>query len=98
MNENKLIIAKELIEILAMHPCTSVGSTVKDRDVMAVKRIIEAARRNYVLPSYCAEMNSRAGKCIECIIEHNPPTICREKNEQQDVEDLELDIEWEDAN
>lgn len=92
MSDARLRIAKELIEILAKNSCSSVGSVSEDRDMIAVKRIIEAARANYVLPSFCAEMNTRASKCINCIVDHNPPEICRKKFEASLAE--EDDIEW----
>ena len=92
MNDANLEIARQLLEALANEPCDPVGSGVKDRDKMAVKRIIEAARANYVLPSYCAEMNSVAAKCIECIVDHNPPAICRDRVFEQEGE--ESGVEW----
>lgn len=93
MNDAKLVIAKQLIEILAKHPCSPIGTTVAvDREVNAVKRIIEAARTRYILPSFCAEMNDDAAKCIECILEHKPPPVCKTKIDEP--EGCELDIEW----
>ena len=92
MDERKLIIAKELIEILAKYTCNSVGTVPENRDEVGVTKLIEAARMNYVLPSYCAERNTKVGKCIECIIENKPPEICRKKLDEHDVE--EFDICW----
>lgn len=92
MNDANLIIAKELLEILAKYPCVSAGSMPDDLELYAVKRIIEAARINYVLPTFCAEMNTQAGKCIRCIIDHEPPEVCRAKIDADVSEDL--DIAW----
>jgi hypothetical protein len=93
MDNARLIIAKELIEILAKHPCISVGTEPDNLDAFAVKKIIEAARINYVLPSYCAERNTRVRKCIECIVDQVPPEVCRKKSDDLPLDDL--DIEWE---
>ena len=93
MNDSKLIISKELIEILAKNPCGPAGSGQGNPDLSAAKKIIEAARINYALPSFCAEINTEASKCIHCIVDHKPPAIC-----YKDVVELspeELDIEWE---
>lgn len=97
MSDAKLIIAKELIEILAKQPCSIERMSAEKRDLMAVKLIIEAARKNYVLPPYCAEMNTKAGKCINCIIEGTPPAICLKKIEENNTGDLDLDIDWDDS-
>lgn len=94
MNDAKLIIAKELIEILAKQPCSAERLSAEKRDLMAVKLIIEAARKNYVLPTYCAEMNTKAGKCINCIIERTPPAICRKKMAENEAGNLDFDIDW----
>ena len=92
MSEEKLTIAMDLIEVLASQSVPSAGAANATQARTSVKRVIEAARSNYVLPSFCAEMNSDAKECIHCIIEHKPPTICLAKINEPVSKDFE--IEW----
>ena len=96
MSQEKLIIAMGLIDAMAGQPasstCAAQGVQGGDKEQARVKRVIEAARSNYVLPSFCAEMNTDAKKCIHCIVEHAPPTICLAKINEPVSEDYE--IEW----
>ncbi len=91
--DKKLNIAKELIEILAKGRCSSPGSGLVDgQEYSPAKRIIEAARRKYVLPSFCAEMNDEAVKCIECIVDYKTPAVCSDRDWCK--EEDELDVAW----
>ncbi len=92
MVSDKLAIARGLIETLAGHHCSKIGTEPGVGDMTAVSRIIEAARINYVLPSFCAEKNNEARHCIDCIVEHKPPAVCRRNIES--ILKEELDIEW----
>ena len=92
MSEQKLSIAMELIEALAGQPVSSLAGGQGDQDQAGAKRVIEAARSSYVLPSFCAEINGDAKECIHCIVEHEPPTICLAKINEPVFEDFE--IEW----
>ncbi len=92
MSREKLAIAMDLIEALAKQMPSSYADAPDNLEQRSVKRIIEAARSSYVLPSYCAEMNMDAKKCIQCIVEHVPPAICLEKLNEPCSEDV--DIEW----
>lgn len=85
----------DLIDVLVRQSATRPGLEPLDAEQASVKNIIEAARSCYVLPSYCAEMNTDAKKCIHCIVEHAPPPICLEKINEPVLEDFE--IEWETA-
>ncbi len=92
MSKEKLTIAMALIDALAGQSASSSGAAQVTQAQAKVKRVIEAARSNYVLPSFCAEMNSDAKKCIHCIVEHKPPAICLTKINEPVSEDFE--IEW----
>ncbi len=92
MSKENLNIAIDLIAALLKQSSSLFGATASDHKQTCVKKIIEAARSNYVLPSFCAEMNTDAQKCIHCIVEHDPPTICLDKINEPVSEDFE--IEW----
>ncbi len=92
MSQEKLTIAMDLIDALAGQPVGSTAASQGAQGREKTKRVIEAARSHYVLPSFCAEMNSDAKECIHCIIEHEPATICLTKINEPVSEDFE--IEW----
>ena len=92
MSQTKLTIAMDMIDALAKLPRLEAMGVSDNHECASAKQVIEAARSIYVLPSFCAEMNVEAKKCIQCIVEHLPPPICLDKICEPVLEDF--DLEW----